>query len=95
MLTLAEINQFVTFHNQATQEQLWEWFSAQVYVLMLKKERDSLIVRVNQCFDLHKVAAACKGYQRYAGGAGQPADFPVLRCVRRCCCAISAAGRCA
>ena len=79
MNTLLDLSKFVTFHNEAAEEQLWEWFSAQVYELLLKKERDSLIVRVNQRFDLHKVVAACEGYHRYAGGVGQPADYPVLR----------------
>lgn len=79
MPTLTDLAQFVTFHSAVAQEYLWEWFSARVYQLMLAAEQDSLIVRVRQRFSLHQVAAACEGYRRYAGGAGQPADYPVLR----------------
>lgn len=78
MSTLSDFAQFVTFHSAAAQEQLWECFSAQVYSLLLKAEQDSLIVRVRQRFSLHTVAAACEGYRRFAGGGGQPADYPVL-----------------
>ena len=78
MPTLTDLTQFVTFHSTVAQEYLWEWFSAQVYALILKAEQDSLIVRVRQRFSLHRVAAACEGYRRYAGSVGQPADYPVL-----------------
>lgn len=79
MKTLIDLTKFVTFHSEAAVEQLWEWFSAQVYELLLKRERNNLIVRVNQRFDLNKLVAACEGYRRYAGGVGQPEDYPVLR----------------
>jgi len=79
MPTLTDLTQFVTFHSTVAQEYLWEWFSAQVYALILKAEQDSLIVRVRQRFSLHRVAAACEGYRRYAGSVGQPADYPVFR----------------
>ena len=62
MPTLTDLAQFVTFHSAAAQDHLWEWFSAQVYTLILTGEQDSLIVRVRQRFSLHKVAAACEGY---------------------------------
>ena len=79
MPTLSDLAQFVTFHNAAAQEHLWEWFSAQVYALILRAEQDSVIVRVRQRFSLHRVAVACEGYRRYAGTVGQPADYPILR----------------
>ena len=79
VLTLSDLTQFVTFCSTAAQEQLWEWFGAQVYTLILTAEQDSVIVRVRQRFSLHAVAAACEGYRRYAGSVGQPADYPILR----------------
>lgn len=79
MHTLFDLTNFVTFQHEAAEEQLWECFSGQVYAQVLAAEQDSLVVRVRQRFSLRQVVAACEGYRRYAGGAGQPADYPVLR----------------
>ena len=44
MPTLADLTQFVTFHSAAAQEHLWEWFSAQVDLLILSGELEQIDV---------------------------------------------------
>jgi len=52
MHTLFDLTNLFTFQHEAAEEQLWEWFSGQVYAQVLAAEQDSLVVRVRQRFSL-------------------------------------------
>jgi hypothetical protein len=53
----------------------WGWASEQHYAAVVAQNRDHLLVFVKEQVDFGAVVEACRGYQVYAGAAGQPATY--------------------
>lgn len=53
----------------------WGWASEQHYGAVVAQNRDHLLVFVKEQVDFGAVVEACRGYQVYAGAAGQPATY--------------------
>ena len=75
MKSITELSESVRVELEKNPEGAWQWFSEQHYAEQVSQNRNHLLVRIRQGFEVSKLVSACAGYRLYAGKRGQAASY--------------------
>lgn len=75
MKSINELPEKVRDELEKNPEGAWHWFSEQHYAQQISQNRNHLLVKIRQNFEVSKLVSACAGYRLYAGKRGQEASY--------------------